>query len=68
MHSAHGASKQCLHQCQILIYCGRNEADVGRGIEKSGIKREEVFIVTKVFNDCHGYELTTKTVMDSLSK
>lgn len=46
----------------------KNEADVGKGVKKSGVKREDVFIVTKVFNDCHGYELTTKTVSESLSK
>ena len=46
----------------------RNEADVGRGIKKSGVKREEIFVVTKVFNQAHGYELTTKTVHESLEK
>jgi len=45
-----------------------NEADVGRGMKKSGVKREDMFIVTKVFNNCHGYELTTNTVKESLSK
>jgi diketogulonate reductase-like aldo/keto reductase len=46
----------------------RNEADVGRGIKKSGVKREDIFVVTKVFTESHGYELTTKTVHESLAK
>jgi len=46
----------------------KNEADVGRGIKKSGIKRENIFVVTKVFTDCHGYDLTTKSVHESLAK
>lgn len=46
----------------------KNEESVGIGVKKSGIKREDLFIVTKVFNTSHGYELTTQTVMESLSK
>jgi diketogulonate reductase-like aldo/keto reductase len=46
----------------------KNEQDVGKGIRNSGVKREDVFVVTKVIGNCHGRELTTKTVHDSLSK
>jgi len=59
-----------LIDCHTLrnIACSRNEADVGRGIKKSGLRREDVFVVSKVFNNNHGYELTTKTVHESLAK
>ncbi len=33
-----------------------NEADVGAAIRDSGIRREEIFVTTKVWNDEHGYE------------
>jgi diketogulonate reductase-like aldo/keto reductase len=33
-----------------------NEAGVGKGIKKSGIKREELFITSKLPNAQHGYE------------
>jgi len=46
----------------------RNEADVGRAIKQSGLKREDIFVVSKVFNNNHGYDLATKTVYESLAK
>jgi diketogulonate reductase-like aldo/keto reductase len=30
---------------------GRNEHEVGEGIAQSGVKREEVFVTTKLWND-----------------
>ncbi len=35
-----------------------NEASVGRAIRKSGLKREEVFVTTKVWNSDQGYSKT----------
>src|SRR6266568_2270583 len=33
-----------------------NESDVGTALHKSGIRREDVFITTKLWNSDHGYE------------
>ncbi|WP_371925845.1 aldo/keto reductase [Halobacillus sp. A5] len=33
-----------------------NEAGVGQAVNDSGIKRDELFITTKIWNDEHGYE------------
>ena len=48
----------------------RNEKEVGEGLKKSGIKREDVFIVTKVFPDAdhHGYNEAIQGVKDSLER
>jgi len=45
-----------------------NEAGVGKGIKESGIKREEVFITTKVWNSDQGYEKTLKAFENSLER
>lgn len=45
-----------------------NEVGVGKGIKESGIKREEIFLVTKLWNDDHGYENTIKAFNKSLEK
>nr|WP_221308907.1 aldo/keto reductase [Nocardiopsis mwathae] len=37
-----------------------NEAGVGRGIADSGVPREDVFVVTKVWNDDQGYDATLR--------
>ena len=46
----------------------KNEASVGRAIKKSGIKREELFLTTKLWNDSHSYEKATKAIDDSLKR
>lgn len=46
----------------------KNEADVGRGLKKSGVKRSDVFVVTKIWNANHGYDATTASFTESLSK
>jgi len=33
-----------------------NEAEVRRGIELSGVAREDIFVTSKVWNDDHGYD------------
>lgn len=47
-------------------YC--NEEGVGRAVKKSGIKRDEFFIVTKVWISNAGYENGKKSIETSLSK
>lgn len=45
-----------------------NEEDVGRAIADSGIPREEIFLVTKVWNDDQGYESTFRALEASLRR
>jgi len=44
----------------------KNEADVGKGIEKSGIPREKIFVTTKLFTTKYGKEGATKRIEESL--
>lgn len=46
----------------------KNEESVGRGIKKSGVPREELFITTKLWNADHSYELAKKAIEDSLDR
>lgn len=46
----------------------KNEASVGRGIAKSGIPREELFITTKLWNDAHSYDLAKQAIDESMKK
>jgi methylglyoxal/glyoxal reductase len=43
-----------------------NEEDVGIGVAQSRVKREDVFVTTKLRNDDHGYENTLKACEESL--
>lgn len=45
-----------------------NEEFVGKGIKKSGIEREKLFITTKVWVDDTGYENTKKAFDESMKK
>ncbi len=45
-----------------------NEKGVGNAVKKSGIKREDFFIVTKVWVSNAGYENAKKSIETSLSK
>ena len=45
-----------------------NEEAVGRAIKSSGIKREEFFIVTKLWVQDHGYDNTKRAFEKSLKK
>lgn len=45
-----------------------NEESVGRAIKKSGIRRDELFVTTKLWNSDHGYENTKKAIDTSLLK
>ncbi|APX72677.1 aldo/keto reductase [Companilactobacillus allii] len=43
-----------------------NEDSVGEGIKASGIKRDDLFLTTKLWNDDHGYDSTKKALDHSL--
>ncbi|NNF18235.1 MAG: aldo/keto reductase [Flavobacteriaceae bacterium] len=45
-----------------------NEEGVGRGISESGLRREEVFLVSKVWNSEQGYENILKAFEASLER
>lgn len=44
----------------------KNEAGVGRGIQQSGVNREEVFVTSKVWNSDQGYDSTLRAFDKSL--
>jgi diketogulonate reductase-like aldo/keto reductase len=46
----------------------KNEADAGLGIKKSKVKREDVFVVTKLFTTSVGREGAIAEIEDSLNK
>lgn len=45
-----------------------NEAGVGQGIAASGVKREEIFVTTKVWNADQGYDTTLAAFDTSMDK
>lgn len=45
-----------------------NEKEVGDAIKECGVKREELFITSKVWIDNYGYENCKKSVLESLKK
>jgi diketogulonate reductase-like aldo/keto reductase len=45
-----------------------NESGVGKAIKDSGVKREEIFVTTKLWNGDQGYESTLKAFETSLEK
>lgn len=45
-----------------------NETGVGNGIKASSVKREDIFLVTKLWNYDHGYEKTIDAFNKSLEK
>lgn len=44
----------------------RNEDCVGKAISQCGAKREDLFITTKIWNDCHSYDLVMSSFEESL--
>jgi methylglyoxal/glyoxal reductase len=46
----------------------KNEADVGLAIQRSHIKREEIFVTTKLWNSDQGYHSALKALASSLKK
>jgi len=45
-----------------------NERDVGIGVQKSGVPREEIFVTTKLWNDDQGYDSTLRAFDASLDR
>ena len=45
-----------------------NEEGVGRGIAQSDIKREDLFVATKLWNDRHGHDTSKAAFEESLEK
>ncbi|WP_276389099.1 aldo/keto reductase [Eudoraea chungangensis] len=46
----------------------KNEVGVGQGIKESNVSRQEIFLVSKVWNSDQGYEATIKAFNDSLDR
>lgn len=46
----------------------KNEQSVGKAVKDSGIKREDLFITTKLWNSDRGYDSTLKAFEESLKK
>lgn len=46
----------------------KNEEGVGEGIKQSGVTRNELFVVSKVWNSDQGYDSTQKAFDDSLKR
>ncbi len=46
----------------------RNERSVGKAVNTSGLKREEIFITTKIWNSDQGYQKTFDAFRESLDK
>lgn len=45
-----------------------NEEAVGRAMRDSGLRREDIFLTTKLWNNMHGYENTKEAFETSLAK
>ena len=45
-----------------------NEVEVGAGIRKSGISRDEIYVTTKIWHDRHGFEESLEAVEESLDR
>lgn len=56
---------KCGYRYIDTAYFYKNEGDIGRAIEESGIKREELFICSKVWPTRMGYEETKRCFEDS---
>lgn len=48
--------------------CYGNEESVGRAIRRSGLRRDEIFVVTKLWHSDHGQERTYNALTTSLQK
>lgn len=45
-----------------------NEKSVGEGIKASGVRREDIFLTTKLWNDAHSYDGAKKAIKESIKK
>jgi 2,5-diketo-D-gluconate reductase A len=46
----------------------QNETEVGEGIRKSSVPRDDIYVTTKIWNDRQGYESTLEAVDESLER
>lgn len=70
-HETYKAVRTALERGYRLIDTAsfyRNEEDVGRAVRDSGVRREEVFITTKLWNEDHGYDSTLQAFDASLKR
>jgi diketogulonate reductase-like aldo/keto reductase len=63
---AHALSVGYRHIDTAALY--GNEEDVGRAVRESGIAREQVFVVTKLWNSEQGYASAIKACNESLAR
>ena len=45
-----------------------NEEAIGKALKESDVKREDIFLATKLWNNCHGYEKAMKVFNDSIKR
>lgn len=45
-----------------------NEEAIGKALKKSNVKREDIFLATKLWNNCHGYENAMNAFNDSIKR
>ncbi|KAG1824554.1 NADP-dependent oxidoreductase domain-containing protein [Suillus subaureus] len=70
-------NEECAEACMVALQNGyrmidgarlyKNEVQVGVGVGKSGVKRENVFITSKVFHTDFTYDGTTAALKDSIA-
>lgn len=66
-HSVLDAIKAGYRHIDTAAFYG-NEESVGQAIRDSGVKREDLFVTTKLWNADHGYEATKEALGKSLSR
>ncbi|KAH7887474.1 NADP-dependent oxidoreductase domain-containing protein [Phlebopus sp. FC_14] len=69
---------ECADACEVALKAGykmidsaryyENEAQVGEGVRKASIPREEVFITSKIYHPDFGYDHTLRSVKESVEK
>ncbi|KAG1830239.1 NADP-dependent oxidoreductase domain-containing protein [Suillus variegatus] len=70
-------NEECAEACRVALQNGyrmidgaryyENEVQVGVGVGKSGVKREDIFITSKVFHEDFTYDGTTAALKDSIA-
>ena len=63
---AHALSRGYRHVDTAALY--GNEGDVGRAVRSSGIAREDVFVVTKLWNSDQGYDAALRAFDGSVER
>ena len=63
---AHALKRGYRHIDTAALY--GNEADVGRAVRNSGLSRDDIFVVTKLWNSDQGYDSTLRALDRSLAQ